>query len=103
MQGPRSWGPGPGLSVMTQGPPRPRPGRDVNDQIMSTACTGRRRGGGQFQIIEPSGGREGTKPIFYHKPSRRQIYHNTQQYGSHSRHSIQILDLSEKELNKGPL
>ena len=71
--------PGPRAGVMTrQGPPSPaqaRPGRDVNDQIMSTACTGpweAREGGGQFQIIEPSFGwprEQGTKPIFYHNPA----------------------------------
>ena len=98
MQGPRSWGPGPGLSVMTQGPPRPRPGRDVNDQIMSTACTGRRWGGGQFQIIEPSGG-PGNKANFLSQ-TRAVKLTTTQQYGSHSRH---YSDISEKELNKGPL
>ena len=82
--------PGPRAGVMTrQGPPSPaqaRPGRDVNDQIMSTACTGpweAREGGGQFQIIEPSFGwprEQGTKPIFYHNPA---IQFSTTSCGGH--------------------
>ena len=48
------WRPGPRAGVMTEGPSQPgtaRPGRDVNDQIMSTAFTGRRREGDNFRLL----------------------------------------------------